>query len=104
MTGVLQLINKDGVLKLVDAMRESVKKKRDQESKELYREGSKKDGVRTYNIPVGANVSLNDGDKVKKGQVLCEGYATLDGEFAIGRNLKVAFMPWIGYYFEDAIV
>ena len=44
------------------------------------------------------------GDKVKKGQVLCEGYATEKGELALGRNLKVAFMPWKGYNFEDAIV
>ena len=44
------------------------------------------------------------GDKVTKGQVLCHGYATENGELAIGRNLKVAFMPWKGYNFEDAIV
>ena len=44
------------------------------------------------------------GDKVTKGQVLCEGYATENGELAIGRNLKVAFMPWKGYNFEDAII
>jgi len=44
------------------------------------------------------------GDRVVKGQVLCEGYATQNGELAIGRNLKVAFMPWKGYNFEDAIV
>ena len=44
------------------------------------------------------------GDKVVEGQVLCEGYATQNGELAIGRNLKVAFMPWKGYNFEDAIV
>tara|TARA_B100001093_G_scaffold328588_1_gene313563 strand:+ start:4573 stop:8382 length:3810 start_codon:yes stop_codon:yes gene_type:complete len=44
------------------------------------------------------------GDKVKKGQVLCDGYATHNGELAIGRNLKVAFMPWKGYNFEDAII
>ena len=44
------------------------------------------------------------GDSVKKGQVLCEGYATENGELAIGRNLKVAFMPWKGYNFEDAII
>ena len=44
------------------------------------------------------------GDQVSKGQVLCEGYATQDGELALGRNLKVAFMPWKGYNFEDAIV
>jgi len=44
------------------------------------------------------------GDRVEKGQVLCEGYATQDGELALGQNLKVAFMPWKGYNFEDAIV
>ncbi|MEY4216119.1 MAG: hypothetical protein RLZZ68_575 [Bacteroidota bacterium] len=44
------------------------------------------------------------GDRVAKGQVLCEGYATQNGELALGQNLKVAFMPWKGYNFEDAIV
>ncbi|MDD3771373.1 MAG: DNA-directed RNA polymerase subunit beta, partial [Weeksellaceae bacterium] len=44
------------------------------------------------------------GDRVEKGQVLCEGYATENGELAIGRNLLVAFMPWKGFNFEDAIV
>ena len=44
------------------------------------------------------------GDRVAKGDVLCEGYATKDGRLALGRNLKVAFMPWKGYNFEDAIV
>ena len=44
------------------------------------------------------------GDRVSKGQVLCEGYATESGELALGQNLKVAFMPWKGYNFEDAIV
>ena len=47
---------------------------------------------------------VSKGDKVKKGQVLCEGYATNAGELALGRNIKVAFMPWKGYNFEDAIV
>ncbi|MFC6268921.1 DNA-directed RNA polymerase subunit beta [Frigoriflavimonas asaccharolytica] len=44
------------------------------------------------------------GDIVEKGQVLCDGYATEKGELALGRNLTVAFMPWKGYNFEDAIV
>jgi len=44
------------------------------------------------------------GEKVTKGQVLCEGYATQGGELALGRNLHVAYMPWQGYNFEDAIV
>ncbi len=44
------------------------------------------------------------GQKVKPGDFLTDGYATQDGELALGRNLKVAFMPWKGYNFEDAIV
>jgi DNA-directed RNA polymerase subunit beta len=47
---------------------------------------------------------VSSGDRVEKGQVLCEGYATQKGELALGRNMKVAFMPWKGYNFEDAIV
>ncbi len=45
-----------------------------------------------------------NGEKVVKGQVLCEGYSTKGGELALGRNLRVAYMPWQGYNFEDAIV
>ena len=47
---------------------------------------------------------VETGDRVAEGQVLCEGYATQKGELALGRNMKVAFMPWKGYNFEDAIV
>ncbi|MFY9274725.1 MAG: DNA-directed RNA polymerase subunit beta, partial [Bacteroidales bacterium] len=47
---------------------------------------------------------VKKGDKVKKGQVLCEGFATKEGELALGRNLLAAFMPWKGYNYEDAIV
>ncbi|GAA4305833.1 DNA-directed RNA polymerase subunit beta [Nibribacter koreensis] len=47
---------------------------------------------------------VKKGEKVTKGQPLCEGYATNQGELALGRNLQVAFMPWQGYNFEDAIV
>ncbi len=47
---------------------------------------------------------VSKGDNVTTGQVLCEGYATNNGELALGRNIKVAFMPWKGYNFEDAIV
>lgn len=47
---------------------------------------------------------VRKGDKVTGGQVLTEGYATQNGELALGRNLKVAFMPWKGYNYEDAIV
>ena len=47
---------------------------------------------------------VKKGDKVEKGQVLTQGYASQDGELALGRNLMVAFMPWKGYNYEDAIV
>jgi DNA-directed RNA polymerase subunit beta len=47
---------------------------------------------------------VRKGQRVQKGQVLCEGFSTQEGELALGANLKVAFMPWKGYNFEDAIV
>ena len=47
---------------------------------------------------------VRKGDIVQKGQILTEGYATQNGELALGRNLMVAFMPWKGYNYEDAIV
>ncbi len=47
---------------------------------------------------------VKKGDRVYKGSLLCDGYATEKGELALGQNLKVAFMPWKGYNFEDAIV
>jgi len=48
--------------------------------------------------------AVRKGQQVKRGDFLTEGYATKDGELALGRNLQVAFMPWKGYNFEDAIV
>ncbi len=70
--------------------------------------------VTTYELPryrrTNQNTSITltptvlTGDKVTKGQILTEGYSTQRGELALGRNLKVAFMPWKGYNFEDAIV
>ncbi|HRH33793.1 MAG TPA: DNA-directed RNA polymerase subunit beta, partial [Catalimonadaceae bacterium] len=70
--------------------------------------------IRTYNLTkfrrtnqdtcINLRPIVNKGDKVVKGQVLCEGYATQGGELALGRNMMVAFMPWQGYNFEDAIV
>ena len=47
---------------------------------------------------------VRKGDRVEAGQIMTEGYATQNGELALGRNLKVAFMPWKGYNYEDAIV
>jgi DNA-directed RNA polymerase subunit beta len=56
------------------------------------------------NTCINLNPIVRKGQKVKKGQILTEGYATQNGELALGRNLMVAFMPWKGYNFEDAIV
>lgn len=72
------------------------------------------DNIKTYHLikhqRTNQSTSINiqpivrRGQKVTKGQVMTEGYATRNGELALGRNLKVAFMPWKGYNFEDAIV
>ncbi len=100
----------DGVIEYVDAQKITIKYKRSEHDKLVsFEEDSK-----TYNLVKfrktnqGTSINLKPivkkGDKVAKGQVLCEGYATQKGELALGRNLKVAFMPWKGYNFEDAIV
>ncbi len=56
------------------------------------------------NMTIDLRPICNKGDRVHKGQILTEGYATEDGELALGRNLLVAYMPWKGYNYEDAIV
>ncbi len=56
------------------------------------------------NTTINLKPLVRKGMRVKKGDILCDGYATEKGELALGRNLKVAFMPWQGYNFEDAIV
>ncbi len=100
----------DGVIDYVDSDKITITYKRTDEQKLVsFEEDSK-----TYNLikfrktNQGTSINLHPivqkGDKVTKGQVLCEGYATEKGELALGRNMKVAFMPWKGYNFEDAIV
>ncbi len=56
------------------------------------------------NMTIDLRPLCNKGDRVKKGDILTEGYSTADGELALGRNLLVAYMPWKGYNYEDAIV
>ena len=100
----------DGVVEYVDANEICIKYKMSDEDKLL----SFEDELKTYqltkfkktnqNTCINLKPIVNKGDKVVEGQVLCEGYATQNGELAIGQNLKVAFMPWKGYNFEDAIV
>ena len=72
------------------------------------------DDIKTYELTkyvrTNQNTSINikpivrRGDRVTFGQILTEGYGTQNGDLALGRNLKVAFMPWKGYNYEDAIV
>ncbi|MBL7102774.1 MAG: DNA-directed RNA polymerase subunit beta [Bacteroidales bacterium] len=100
----------DGIVEFVDANEIRIRHTRREEEKLV----SFDDDLKTYKLTkfkrTNQNTSINlrpivkKGDKVQKGQVLCEGYATKNGELALGRNLMVAFMPWKGYNFEDAIV
>jgi len=100
----------DGVVESVDSQRIVIKYKRTDEQRLVsFDEDSKTyELIKFRKTNQGTSINLKPivrkGDKVKKGQVLCEGYATESGELALGRNLKVAFMPWKGYNFEDAIV
>ncbi len=106
------LINAEGrgVVEYVDADRIVIKYDRtdsedlvsfDSATKTYYLTKFRKTNQSTT-ITLKPNVKV--GDVVEKGQVLCDGYATENGELALGRNLVVAFMPWQGYNFEDAIV
>ena len=56
------------------------------------------------NMTIDLRPIINKGDRVKEGQILTEGYSTAEGELALGKNLLVAYMPWKGYNYEDAIV
>ncbi len=100
----------DGVVEYVDANEITIKYDRTENERMVSFDSDEK----TYQLvkfrKTNQSTSINlkpivrKGDRVKKGQVLCQGYATEKGELALGRNMKVAFMPWKGYNFEDAIV
>ncbi|MGB3143144.1 MAG: DNA-directed RNA polymerase subunit beta, partial [Maribacter sp.] len=100
----------DGVIEYVDAEKITIKYDRTDDERLISFEEDDKTYflVKFRKTNQGTNINLKPivqkGDRVKKGQVLCEGYATEKGELALGRNLTVAFMPWKGYNFEDAIV
>jgi DNA-directed RNA polymerase subunit beta len=106
------LINAEdsGIVDYVDAERIVIQYQRTDEEKLVSFDDDKKvyDLIKFRKTNQGTSINLKPivqkGDKVTKGQVLCQGYATENGELALGRNLKVAFMPWKGYNFEDAIV
>ncbi|HEX9826422.1 MAG TPA: DNA-directed RNA polymerase subunit beta, partial [Flavobacteriaceae bacterium] len=100
----------DGVVEYVDANEIVIKYVRSEDEAMVSFDSDTKTYplVKFRKTNQGTSINLKPivvkGDKVTKGQVLCEGYATENGELALGRNLKVAFMPWKGYNFEDAIV
>jgi len=100
----------DGIVEYVDANEVVIRYDRTEEQQLV----SFEDNRRTYRLTkfrrtnqgtcVNLKPIVRKGDRVEKGQILCDGYATQLGELALGQNLKVAFMPWKGYNFEDAIV
>ena len=100
----------DGLVEYVDADEIHIRYSRSDEERLV----SFEEDVRVYNLIkfsktnqstcINLKPIVRKGQKVKAGQLLSEGYATKGGELALGRNLKVAFMPWKGYNFEDAIV
>ncbi len=99
-----------GVVEFVDANEIHVRYSRDEDEKLV----SFEEDLRVYRLMkfiktnqetcINLKPAVKKGQKVVKGDFLTEGYATQNGELALGKNLKVAFMPWKGYNFEDAIV
>jgi DNA-directed RNA polymerase subunit beta len=106
----LILAEGNGVVEFVDAKKITIK----YEVSDEQQLASFDNEFRTYSLIkfrrtnqdtcINLTPSVMKGEKVAKGQPLCQGYATQNGELALGRNLLVAYMPWQGYNFEDAIV
>jgi DNA-directed RNA polymerase subunit beta len=100
----------DGVVEFVDANEIHVRYDRNSEQRHVSFDDDLKVYKLTKFIKTNQSTSINHKPAVSKGQVLrygdflTEGYAVKDGELALGRNLRVVFMPWKGYNFEDAIV
>jgi DNA-directed RNA polymerase subunit beta len=107
---VLATAEANGVVEFVDAKNITIRYQRNDEDVLVNFDSE----VKNYNLVKFAKTNQNTtinlrpivrlGQKVLKGEVLCEGYGTQGGELALGRNLMVSFMPWKGYNFEDAIV
>ncbi|MEY3051842.1 MAG: hypothetical protein RLY31_1627 [Bacteroidota bacterium] len=100
----------DGVVEYVDATEVVIRYDRTEEEQLVSFEDNRKSYLLTKFLRTNQATCINlkpivrRGQRVKKGEILCDGYATDKGELALGQNLKVAFMPWKGYNFEDAIV
>ena len=107
---VLVNAENNGIVEYVDSNKITIRYDFSEEQELISFDGN----LKTYNLVkfrktnqgtcINLKPIVKKGDKVHKGQVLCQGYATEEGELALGRNMKVAFMPWKGYNFEDAIV
>lgn len=101
---------RDGIIEYVDANKITVKYDLNADEQVI----TFNDSVVTYDLVkfrrtnqdtcINLKPIVQKGDKVKQGQALCDGFATEKGELALGINMQVAFMPWQGYNFEDAIV
>ena len=106
----LVIAENDGVVEYVDANEIVLRYAMTEEEKFVTFEGDiKRYKLQKYrktnqNTCINLKPIVKKGEKVTKGQILTEGYSTRGGELALGRNLMVAFMPWKGYNFEDAIV
>ncbi|GJM33821.1 MAG: DNA-directed RNA polymerase subunit beta [Saprospiraceae bacterium] len=100
----------DGVVEYVDANEIVIRYDRTEEEQLVSFEDNRKSYKLTKFMRTNQGTCINltpivrRGDRVHRGMILCDGYATEKGELALGQNLKVAFMPWKGYNFEDAIV
>ena len=100
----------DGVVEYVDSTKIVIRHNRTEKERLVSFDDDVKEYLLTkyqrtnHSTAINLRPIVKKGDKVKKGQVLCEGYATQGGELALGRNMMVAFMPWKGYNFEDAVV
>ena len=107
---VLLAAEGDGVVEFVDATEIRVRYKRSEEDELVSFNTPVKSYIIRKFMKTNQSTTVNlrplvtKGERVVKGQIMVEGYSTKGGELAIGRNLKVAFMPWKGYNFEDAIV
>ena len=107
---VLVNAENNGIVEYVDSNKITIRYDFSEEQELVSFDGN----LKTYNLVkfrktnqgtcINLKPIVKKGDKVHKGQVLCQGYATEAGELALGRNMKVAFMPWKGYNIEDAIV
>ncbi len=107
---ILMRAEADGVVEYVDSDEIHIRHKMSETDMLV----SFDDDLKVYNLTKFARTNqgtcmnlrplVSKGDKVKKGKILVEGYSTQKGELALGQNMKVAFMPWKGYNFEDAIV